>query len=60
VPGEKELRRVAADLARPNGIIGTADGSLLYVADIGAGKTWRYRVMPADVKNQIAMVAGMT
>ncbi len=32
------------DLAKPNGIIGTADGKLLYVADPGAGKTYVYRI----------------
>ena len=31
-------------LVQPNGIIGSADGKLLYVADIKAGKTWRYRI----------------
>jgi len=39
---------VVADslLQQPNGLIGTPDGKLLYVADIGAGKTYRYRVAP--------------
>ena len=32
------------DLRQPNGIIGTPDGKLLYVADIGASKTCRYRI----------------
>ncbi|MCP9751228.1 SMP-30/gluconolactonase/LRE family protein [Ferruginibacter sp. HRS2-29] len=36
---------VAADsMIRPNGIIGTADGKYLYVADIGAGKTYRFNI----------------
>ena len=37
---------VVADdqLNQPNGIIGTPDGKQLYVADIGAGKTYRYQV----------------
>jgi gluconolactonase len=43
-PGAKELRIVADDLEKPNGIIGTADGKTLYVADIGAGKTWSYSI----------------
>ncbi len=38
------LTRVIDDLKQPNGIIGTPDGKLLYVADIGAGKTYRYRI----------------
>jgi gluconolactonase len=33
---------VATDLKQPNGIIGTADGKTLYVADIGASKTYVY------------------
>lgn len=31
-------------LVQPNGIIGSADGKLLFVADIGAKKTYRYDV----------------
>lgn len=31
-------------LVQPNGIIGTPDGKLLYVADIGARKTYRYDI----------------
>ena len=41
---EKKLIRVIDDLKQPNGIIGTPDGKTLYVADIGAGKTYRYRI----------------
>jgi gluconolactonase len=41
---EKHLTRVIADLKQPNGIIGTPDGKTLYVADIGASKTYRYHV----------------
>jgi gluconolactonase len=43
---EKELRRVIEDYKQPNGIIGTPDGKTLYVADIGAGKTYRYSIQP--------------
>ena len=42
----QHLGRVADDLQKPNGIIGTPDGKTLYVADIGAGKTYRYDVAP--------------
>jgi gluconolactonase len=45
-PDNKTLTRVIDDLKQPNGIIGTSDGKLLYVADIGAGKTYRYRIQP--------------
>lgn len=35
---------VADDLQQPNGIAGTADGNYLYIADIRAGKTYRYSI----------------
>jgi gluconolactonase len=44
-PDHRRLMRVIDDLKQPNGIIGTPDGQLLYVADIGAGKTYRYRIL---------------
>ena len=37
---------VAKDLQQPNGIVGSADGKMLFVADIRAGKTWRYQPEP--------------
>ena len=43
-PGSGRVRRVIDDLKQPNGIIGTPDGKTLYVADIGAKKTYRYRI----------------
>jgi gluconolactonase len=43
---DRRLVRVANDLQKPNGIIGTPDGKTLYVADIGAGKTYRYDIAP--------------
>jgi gluconolactonase len=39
-----ELFRVTQDLKQPNGIIGTPDGKHLFVADIGASKTWKYDI----------------
>ena len=41
-PDRMKLTRVAEDLKKPNGLIGTPDGKILYVADIGAGKTSAY------------------
>jgi len=41
-----KLSRVDGDLKQPNGIIGTPDGKVLYVADIGAGKTFAYDIQP--------------
>lgn len=37
-------RRVATDLTQPNGLIGTPDGRTLYVADIGAARTYAYSI----------------
>jgi len=42
--GKKQAVVVADDLKKPNGIVGTADGKYLYVADIGANKTYRYTI----------------
>jgi len=43
-PDRKKVVRVIADMVRPNGLAGTADGKTLYVADAGARKTYRYAV----------------
>ncbi|MEO6916137.1 MAG: SMP-30/gluconolactonase/LRE family protein, partial [Chitinophagaceae bacterium] len=42
--GKKQLQLVADSLAQPNGITGSPDGKFLYVADIRAGKTYRYNI----------------
>lgn len=38
------VTRIADDIKKPNGIIGTRDGKYLYVADIGDRKTYRYDI----------------
>ena len=43
-PDRKKVTRVAADLKKPNGLIGTKDGKTLYIADPGAGVTYQYTV----------------
>jgi gluconolactonase len=43
-PDRKKLIRVTEDLVTPNGIIGTPDGRKLYVADLGARKTYVYNI----------------
>ena len=43
-PDRKAPVRIISDLKQPNGIIGTPNGKMLYVADIGANKTYRYRI----------------
>ena len=45
-PDHKTVTRVATDLQKPNGIIGTPDGKTLYVADIDANKTYAYDIQP--------------
>jgi gluconolactonase len=44
--GKTQAVMVAGDLVKPNGIVGTPDGRYLYVADIGAGKTYKYSIGP--------------
>jgi gluconolactonase len=40
----KKLSVVADDFRQPNGIVGDPEKKLLYVADIGAGKTYRFKL----------------
>jgi gluconolactonase len=48
-PDRTVLKRVIADLDQPNGIVGTADGKILYVADIAGNKTWHYNVTEGGI-----------
>jgi gluconolactonase len=43
-PDHKTITRVTDDLEQPNGIVGTPDGTTLFVADIRANKTWKYTI----------------
>jgi len=43
-PDRKKLIRVINDMVRPNGIVGTPDGKLLYIADHGGNKTYVYAI----------------
>lgn len=43
-PDRKTVTRVTHDLKNPNGIIGTPDGRLLYVADYAADKIYAYKI----------------
>ncbi|WP_282049662.1 SMP-30/gluconolactonase/LRE family protein [Maribacter aquivivus] len=43
-PDLKNISIVAKGLTQPNGIIGTPDGKILYVADIGDKKTYSYSI----------------
>lgn len=40
----KEVKIAADDLVQPNGIIGSREKNILYIADIGAGKTYSYKI----------------
>lgn len=42
--GKKNLITMDSTLVRPNGIVGTPDGKLLYVADALANKIYRYEI----------------
>jgi gluconolactonase len=42
----KRIICVTNDLVRPNGLIGTPDGKLLYIGDHGAGKIYVYTIKP--------------
>ena len=59
-PDRSQVTRVITDLVRPNGIVGTADGKKLYVADHGAGKTYSYTIGSGGALSgkQLAVSAG--
>ncbi len=44
--GLKSVKRVTTDLKQPNGIVGTPNGKVLYVSDLGAHKTYSYDIQP--------------
>jgi len=57
-PDHKKLVRVDDKLKKPNGIIGTKDGKKLYVADIGANKTYVYDIAKdGSLKNKTLFVS---
>ncbi len=43
-PDRSNIIRVINDMVRPNGLIGTPSGKILYVSDHGAQKTYRYNI----------------
>src|SRR5690606_23622401 len=43
-PNKKTVKQVSKDFVKPNGIIGSADGKKLYIADIGANKTYSFDI----------------
>ena len=44
-PQRNRVQRVSGHIPRPNGIIGTSDGSLLYVASDTIHKTWKFEIL---------------
>jgi len=40
----QRLKRVIDDMVKPNGVVGSRDGKILYVADHGANKTYAYTI----------------
>jgi gluconolactonase len=42
--GSTQPQAILTDLNQPNGLIESPDGKILYVADIGAGKTYAYDI----------------
>jgi gluconolactonase len=45
-PDSNQPILVADDMNRPNGIVGTKDGKMLYVADMQGNKTWVFKINP--------------
>jgi len=58
-PDRKTIIPVATDLEQPNGIIGTPDGKLLYVADIKGRKTYVYNIQPNGLLTDKKLFCGM-
>ncbi|MAG55695.1 MAG: gluconolactonase [Planctomycetes bacterium] len=55
-PDGKTVNRVASDLVKPNGILGTKDGKTLYVADAGGRKIYRYAIEGAALSKKTLFV----
>lgn len=47
--GADKAIRISNHLVKPNGLVGSADGKLLYVADINDRKIYRFRIVDAGV-----------
>ncbi|MDR1624490.1 MAG: SMP-30/gluconolactonase/LRE family protein [Tannerellaceae bacterium] len=58
-PDRKKVLRVDSELEQPNGIIGSPDGKLLYVADIRAGKTYCYDIASNGLLKNKRLFASM-
>ncbi|MDC6352550.1 SMP-30/gluconolactonase/LRE family protein [Zeaxanthinibacter sp. PT1] len=58
-PDKKEISIAAENLVQPNGIIGTADATTLYVADIGDNKTYAYEILGNGILGKASLFAEM-
>jgi gluconolactonase len=58
--GATNAVRVATDLVRPNGIVGTPEGQTLYIADWGASKVYRYTISPGGALTGKTLFASVT
>lgn len=56
-PDRKKLMRVVDDMVKPNGVLGTKDGKLLYVADAGDGKTYVYKILGSGQLGERKLIA---
>ena len=57
-PDRKKVIRVINDMVRPNGVIGTPDGKLLYVTDHGGKKTFVYTINKDGTLSNKKLIAG--
>lgn len=56
--GASEARVIITDMVRPNGIIGTRDGTTLYVADHAGNQTFAYSITgPGELSNKRLIAA---
>lgn len=46
LPDRSKVLKVVTDMIKPNGLVGTPDGKMLYITDQVAGKVWRYDIQP--------------
>lgn len=58
-PDGKSLTVAATDFVRPNGIVGSADGKTLYVADINERKTYSFKIGPGGALSDRKLFAEM-
>ena len=58
-PDRRTVTRVVADMVRPNGLVGTADGKTLYIADWGAANVFRYTTSTNGTLTSKTMFAGV-